>query len=277
MAKSAFGRAVKKPAGSAAAPASPIIVASDEIDPVTGVTIYTKEQIIEAMHQLIEGKSLESKAKALISTAEPVVRDVARRAYVRLWTADGNRPKKNPKLVENPNGVGSWITTVVTDAERILDDGTFAKLADVIGKDNAHSVTIRRDEFALNPTKMEMEVPGLQVEATDDDGEPLKDVAGRVIMRNATVMDLVDQAITEKFDKYPDILDGLFTKKPVFKTKKGMIDRLLGFIGMGGNNNRVEKLNEAMVAGRVTIQLRPGKVKAEKAGDGPDDDDDDDD
>jgi hypothetical protein len=270
MPKSAFGRAAVKPAGSAAAPASPIIVAADVIDPVTGMKLYTRQQVVDAMHQLIEGKILESKAKALISTAEPLIRNVARRAYVKLWADAGNRPKKSPKLVENPNGVGSWITTVVTDAERILDDGTFAKLAEAIGKENAQSVTIRREEFSLNPAKLEVEVPNVKIEATDDDGEPLKDAAGKVIMRNATVMDFVDQAITEKFAAYPDLLDGLFTKKPVFKTSKGMIDRLLGFVGMG-NHNRLE---EAMVAGRVTIQLRPGKVKADKAGDDDEDDDD---
>lgn len=272
MAKSAFGRAVKKAPAGAGKTAPNVFVAEDFVDPVTNEVLYSQKQVVDAINKLCEGKAMAKTAETLIETYDPIVKTVATRLYAQTYVNAGHRPEKAPKIVTSKDGTGDWITTAFKDAEKNMDKNAFDALAKVIGQKNAEAATIKRDEFSLNSNKLEIELDDLpEVEVLDDNDEAIKGPDGAPLMRKQTVMDLVDAAITEKFADRPGILDGLFTVKPVFKTKKGMIENLLDYVGKGTANS-VNNLEKALKAARVTCSVTAGSVKAAKAGDADDDD-----
>lgn len=262
MAKlSAFGSAKTQTATKPAKAGAPMFIAADLRDS-NGQIVFSQKQIQEAITGYVEGAKLKSQAKTLMETNETIVEDFALTMYARNYATNGRRPDKSPKLLANPDGTGVWLTTAFLDAERNMDANQFAALASVIGKENAEKWTVKESIFSMDNDTLTTELPDLpEVEVMDDDGEPVV-INGKPQMRKQTVMDQVDAALSEKFASRPEILEKLFTVKPRWTNRKGMIDALLDCVGRG-TPEAATKLVSAFKAGRVTIQLKPGMSGSE--------------
>ena len=159
----------------------------------------------------------------------------------KYWVEEGVRPDPNPKVTTEASGDGVFIGTIFQDKEVKLSEQEFDYLASVIGSDNAKEWTKNYTELTLNPEKLNLEI----------------EVNGETKL----VQDIIYETILEAFTKIgrEDVSDGLLIAKDVFKTRKGLLDKLLTFVG-ANKATAVNNLVEAIQAAKVTMQLKPGKL-----------------
>jgi len=240
MAKSMFGSAKKTETAKTTGTRSPIFVAN-EVRDNEGNVLFSQTDVVEAINKFCEGAELIKTGEGLQETNKPIVEAFARKEMAKYWVTEGNRPDPNPKVTTEASGEGVFINTIFQDKEVKLSEQEFDYLASVIGSDNAKNWTKNYTELTLNPEKLNIEV--------EINGE------------TKLVQDIIDEAVSEAFAKISreDLLDGLLIAKDVFKTRKGLLDKLLAFVG-SNRSTAVNNLEEALQAAKVTMQLKPGKL-----------------
>jgi hypothetical protein len=238
MAKlSALSGAVRKTTGSAKKPAANIIPAADLVNPEGGAVIFSRDQVVEAMEGTAEGKRLEDQGKALQVMHRPTLVQFVQRNMVKQWVSSGRQPE-NPKLSTNSDGTGTIIGAALVDKAMKMDDNQYQELVSVIGEKQAEANVVHRDEISFNNEKVNQEV----------------EVGGKT----RTVLEIVDEAITEAFKKIKreDLLQGLFEVKEVFETKKGLLPNALTLVG-GPVPGAQVKMYDLLQAARVITNLKP--------------------
>ena len=198
--------------------------------------LNTADQVSDAIRYYAAGCVLEDKSKNLKTANRPVIFSFATQEFAKQWVADGTRPD-NPKVITDPIGQGTHVGVTYYDQEQNLTDEQFERLSALIGVAQAEAWTIKHDEYILNHEMLEREVKiGNQV--------------GRVI-------DFLDEAITAKFKAVPEVVEGLLTAKPVFKTRKGLIDQGLKFVG-DDRKRAASKLCEFLEVANIKKGLKTG-------------------
>jgi hypothetical protein len=246
MAKSAastapnpFASAARKPTAAAKKSDSPIIVADDTKTYDGG--IFSKSQVADAIVGYAEGHEQFEQGKAMKDTNRPVLIAVARTRQAESWMMLGARPK-NPKMVTDPKGTGPVVGVQFNDSVNNLDENSYATLANLIGVNNAEQLTIKRDDFVINP-----ELLGETAKVKRD---------GKIIDQN--VMTAIAEALQERFAPSPEILAALFQVVPKFTTTKGLIDKGLSLVTSGKTPADALRLATFLEVGRFTTQLKVG-------------------
>jgi hypothetical protein len=292
MAVSAFGKAKPK-AATTPQSAAPIFVA-DVLKDEKGEVIYSQADIKTAINKTIEANSLAARAKSMATANRKPVLEFARRRLAELAIKNGRLPEDSPKLTTEEKGDGNFLTAAFLDKEKNMTDEQYADLAALIGEAAAKEYTRRGFEFGINCDMLDMELPLVDAEGKevklplvpsfDAEGNavyfnPKKDTETKIVpdgtdapkgwkplMRRQTYFDLIDSSISERFTKLygeeqaGQLLEGLFTRKPVFKTKKGLLDRLVDFIGRA-TEGAAFRLAAAFEKANVEVQLKPGANK----------------
>lgn len=215
------------------------IVASDLRDFNSPNTIlYSQAEIIKAINGYAEGDRMTKQGEALKTLHREPVETFGLNNTAYRWAEMGSLPE-NPKLVTDSSGKGTIISFMLTDREMKLDEVQFSSLANLIGAEEASDNTIKRDEIAFDPEKLNTEV---------------------VESDNQTVIEIVDEAISNAFERLgrTDLLEGLFVIKERFTTKKGLLPKGLALVRDGKDSP--QKLTEFVRASRTVISLRPGNV-----------------
>lgn len=251
MAKvSALGAARRVAPGASKKSDPNIIVAQDVRDFGNPNTVlFTRDQVVEAIEGYAEGDSLYKQGEALKKLHRMTVEAAGLHSYVQNWANAGNFPEHNPKLVTNPDAKGTLITYMVIDKEVKLDDQQFAGLANLVGAVNAEANTIKRDEIYFDQDRLEAPVEVKE--------------KGKAVQK--TVLELIDEAISEKFQAVgrEDLLEGLFTIKPKFTTRKGLVKKGLQLVG-GQGPAAAGKLAEFIERSNTIVSLRPGSGGAKE-------------
>lgn len=285
MAKiSAFGGARRAAAPASKGPSGPIFVVEDLKDG-DGDIIYSQAELAKAVESYCEGKDIYDRGEALMDKARKPILDFARSKFAAFWAQLGRRPEKSPKVLTDEKGDGAMVTVEFQDRERNLTQAQFDDLAKLVGEDNAKSVTTKGWLWSLNPEMLAMTITELPlVQAADDDGNPLyvNDKNPEMVvpvlegqrppkgykpqMRSQTYFDLLEAALVSKFvevfgeERAQSKVEGVLVKKPVFKTNKGTIDRLLDFVGRGKDETPA-LLEDAIVKANVQTAIKPGALK----------------
>lgn len=235
-----FGNAKKTETVKTTGTRSPIFVA-DDVKDNEGNVVFSKSQVIQAIEKFVEGDEHIKIGEGLQETNAPIVKAFARREMAKYWSEEGSRPDPNPKVTTDGTGEGVFIGTIFVDKEINLSTDEYDYLASVIGSNNAKGWTQNYTEFKLNPEKLNQEI--------EVNGE------------KKLVQEIIEEAVCEAFTKIgrEDVLDGLLISKDIFKTKKGLLDKLLSFVG-SNRTTVVNNLEEAMLAAKVIMQLKPGKI-----------------
>ncbi len=117
-----------------------------------------------------------------------------------------------------------------------MADVEFEALCNLIGADKAEEQTVKGNEFTMIPETLEKVVSGKKV------------------------MDLVAEALQEKFAGNPEILQSLFVVKPIFRTKANLLEKGAQLLGLKlGDKTAPYRLAEFVQAIRAPISLKPTK------------------
>lgn len=234
-----FKKAAPATGGAKKKSTAPIFVAADVVDP-DGKTIFTKEQVKEAITGFAQGKELEKQGQALMETHRPALSEFGRRNFCRVWASTGSPPSSSPKLTTNEAGTGTMITMSFVDRQMNLTDDQYAHLSNVIGPKNAEEAVERYTQYTIDAK--------LAAREETINGE------------KATIQDHIEKALMAYFpeDKH-DLLGEMLKPKDVFQTKKGIIQRGLDFVGRGSPTAAL-KLAEFLVSARVIQMFKPGAV-----------------
>lgn len=239
-----FAAATKKPTSSAKKSDVPIYVASDLKDSL-GNLIFSKTDICNAIDNYIEGHNLFEQGKAMKDSSRPVALAFARQSFAENWVMQGYRPK-NPKIQTEEDGKGNQLGVIFQDSVSNLDENSYAQLVSCIGKANAEENVTQGNEFTINSELLD-EV----VEVSDNNGGT----------KQQTVMAAMIEALQQKFAPSPEILKNLFSAKPIFETKKGLIDRGLKYVTNGKTSKDIARLVDFMQVGKFTTQLKIGATE----------------
>ncbi len=234
-----FETAQRKPTVSTKAADANIIVAQD-------YTAYdgafrTEAETIEAIDNYVEGATLFNQGRTMKDTNRPVILSLARTMYARDWLMRGARPS-NPKVAATADGRGSQIGVLFFDSVNKLDANSYGALANLIGAKAAEEVTLKRDDFIINP-----EVLG---------NEATVKVDGKIQKMN--VMDAIAKALQDAFSPSPEMLRSLFQVIPKFETTKGLINKGPALVTTGKTPADAVRLAQFLEIGDFTTQLRPG-------------------
>jgi hypothetical protein len=238
----------KAPAGSKKSDAN-IITACDFVSYNGGA--FSKNDVVQALDAYCEGHTMFEQGKAMKDTNRPTLLYLARTMFAKDWLMQGTRPK-NPKVCSTEDGRGRHCAVLFFDSANKLDNGSFASLANLIGRENADALTIQRDDFTLNPE--------LLYEKVKVKGRNGKEV-------EMVVMDAIAEAIQDKFAPSPEIARDLFTITPMFTTSKGMIDKGPQLVCPDKSPASAARLAQFLELGRFTTQIKPGASGTETAAD----------
>lgn len=220
---------------------SPIYVAKDCKDFVTGKLTYSRDEVANALENVAEGVKMIALGDAMKEQNRPIVEVFATTNFVQDWVLAGSRPE-NPKVVQNEIGDGYHCQVSFVDSAKKLDDNQFGKLANLIGAEKAEESVERRHDFTINPDLL-----GDEVNVKKD---------GKVVKQN--VMEAITEALQDRFGPSPEILGSLFVAKEVFTTKKGLIDRGIQLVTTGKTTADMARMAQFLDAIRATISLKPG-------------------
>lgn len=209
-----------------------LVFVAEDVMQSDGSKLYSRQEVVDYINLYIEGKRKEEEAKSAMTTARSPLVGFATFKFAEEWYDKGTRPK-NPVITES--GLDNdYITVQFKDSESKLDEGSYGNLLSVVGSRLDNYIN-KYNEFTLN-------------------NDVLDELVG-----NRSVMDLVKEALQEKFAKDPEVLSRLFSVKEVFKTKKGLVDELLNFV-KDNKKNREQVINdlvEVISLARVSVALSP--------------------
>ena len=237
MAVDPFAVAKVKPVGIKKS-SSPIIVAKDFINPFTRTTDATREDVVQAMQEYAKGDAYVKEGQAMVAASKDLLVNFGRAEFAQLWCHNGQLPE-NPKFVENPDGSGVMYTMTFQDRATKMGEQDLLDLGEIIGKSNVSKYTSIHKEFTLNSEIL--------------DNMVVVWVGKKAVEKK--VMEHISDALTEKFKDNPEVLENLFTMKPICETKKGLIDDALKLVGANS-----AKLVEFLVKARVVNSFKLGKM-----------------
>jgi len=234
-----FAAAQRKAPSGAKKSDAPIIVAADT--KTYDGSMYSKSEVIGAINGYVEGHQLFEQGKAMKDVGRTTIVAVARTKYAQEWLMNGKRPS-NPKMVTDETGDGAMLSVIFMDSVSKLDEISFGNLASLIGEDKAEELTLKRDDFVINPELLDQTV------LVKKDGKNIKQ----------NVMDAIAEALQDKFGPSPEILASLFQVIPKFETTKGLIDKGLELVAPDKSADSAEKLARFLEFGRFTTQIKTG-------------------
>lgn len=217
----------------------PILVAKD----FTGYDdrTYTKNEVIDAILGHNEGHRLYEQGDAMKKKFRSTVLMFARMFFADAWLKSPSRPK-NPKIFTNEAADGEFATAIFQNSSNLLDDESFAVLANLIGTGNAEQWTTRTPTYVFNNEALQEECEVII------DGKKQK----------MTGINAVRQILQRAFADNPEFLAKLLIPKTNFKTVKGILDKGPEFIGSAYNPANVRRLAEFMEVSKITTQIKPG-------------------
>lgn len=211
--------------------------------PKKGVYVATSPVESQAIIDYCEGKKFEDQGKAMKETARPQVMALAMSNFIADWLTTRKRPD-NPAVASGIGADARYININFVDKPVMLNDESFAQLANLIGAQAAEDNTFKADIFSLNADLMEVEAD------VTINGKPAK-------MR---VMDAIGAALQQVFAPSPAVLSGLFSVKQVFTTVKGLIDKGPNLVAPDASNISKAKMKEFLEIAAATPQVKPGAM-----------------
>lgn len=244
MAKSAapnpFAAAKPKTSASAAKSQAEVIPAQDFTAYDGGE--YTGTQVQESIQNFIEGKEQFDQGEAMMKASRPTLNAIGRTFFARFWLKNRSVRPSSPIIATDPLGRGKSVKMIFQDSVAKLDENSYTALASLIGAQHAEELTVKRDDFQINP-----DVLGLTVKVKRD---------GKVVSQN--VMEAIAEALQEKFAPSPEIVAGLFTVVHNFSTTKGLIDKGPSLVAPDASDASAQKLAQFLEVGRFVTQIKPG-------------------
>lgn len=207
---------------------------------------YKRAQIVESINAYASGHEMFEQGKAMKDTSRPTILVVARTLFARDWLNAGKRPS-SPALVTDANTVGTMLKVIFMDSVKKLDEGSYGTLANLIGAANAEQLTVKRDDFQINP------------EFLDQTVDVKKD--GKVVKQN--VMQAIAEALQDKFAPSPHVTAGLFTVVPRFETVKGLIDKGPNLVCPDKSPASAARLAQFLEVAGFTTQIKTGATGAD--------------
>lgn len=222
---------------------------------VEDITVYdgtplTKAILHESILRYAEGKRMVDDGTTMKDTHKPNVLKFARTKFAQVWLTASKRPK-NPIIMLDSSGVGQTLKVMFFNNQVVLDENSYASLANSIGAAEAERWSIKRDNFIINP-----EILTLTTKVKKD---------GVVVEQN--VLQAIKEALMEKFAPSPEILRGMFKVIPEFKTKKGLIDAGPSLVAPDKTPASVNRLAQFLADGGFTTQVREGSGGEAEDGD----------
>lgn len=200
----------------------------------------TTAQVVESVKNYSQGKELADQSKALLENNRPTVLKFAETKFAQQWLMSGGRPD-NPRIVIDSFASGPQLQVAFLDSCVKLDENRYSVLESHLGPVAAEENVVKRDQFFMNPELLE------EVVEVNSNGK-------RVKMR---VMDAVAEALQVWFAPSPEILTSLFSIKPIFTTKKGMIDRAPSILCPDKSPASAVRLAQ-FIQDLVTVQIKVG-------------------
>jgi hypothetical protein len=233
-----FASAAPKVAKSAAKAQGEFIPAQD-IQTYDG-GVYKQAELVEAIEGFVTGSEQYKQGDAMMKANRPPILALARTEFAKRWAMRGNRPD-NPLVTTQPNGQGTRLKVVFTDSVCKLDENRYTELANLIGASAAEELTVKRDDFIINP------------ELLDQTVKVKRD--GKVVDQN--VMEAIAEALQDRFGPSPDILTNLFQVVHKFETVKGLIDKGPQLLLPDKSAASIANLAKFLEVGHFVTQLRP--------------------
>ena len=179
-----------------------VILADAVVDP-SGNVIYSKEEVVVAINDFIEGNAREKQGKTMKDSSRPVVEEFGLRTLAAQWLKNDKRPD-NPKIIapsytRDDTGAVKLsslpdrnMTFILQDSVTKLTPERYEVLCSCIGSNAASENTTKDSEFVFdsNVLKESITVKG----------------------RETTVMDVVRQALGIAFADHPEVYQRLITK-----------------------------------------------------------------
>lgn len=218
------------------------IIPSQDIKTYDG-NDYTKVALTEAVNAFVEGSELFDQGKTMRDTNRVPILALARTVFAKNWQRYGKRPD-NPIVATDELGRGKTVKVIFQNSSNKMDETSYATLANLIGAAKAEEVTLKRDDFLINPDVLEQEVE--------------VSIGGK--KSKMRVMDAIAKALQSAFAPSPEILENLFQIVPKFETRKDLIDMGLQLVGSANAQETAIRLAQFLEVGRFTTQLKPGAL-----------------